>query len=55
MSIVQERIIVLQNSVKFLELILHKLGSQNNHFLTEKLHKKIKLYREKLQLHEIAD
>lgn len=52
MSIIQERIIVLQNSVKFLELILQKLRDQDKHFPLEKIQRKIKSYREELQLHE---
>jgi len=52
MSIIQERIIVLQNSVKFLELILQKVMDQKKHLTTEKIQKRIKLYKEELQLHE---
>ncbi|MFX1427085.1 MAG: hypothetical protein ACFFBE_11580 [Promethearchaeota archaeon] len=52
MSVIQERIIILQNSVKFLEFIVQKLRGENTAFLTEKIQKRIKSYKEELQLHE---
>ena len=55
MSIIQERIIVLQNSVRILELILHQVEYQDGHLLIEKIQKRIKLYKEELSLHEISD
>jgi hypothetical protein len=52
MSIIQERIIALQNSVKFLELILQKVRDPNKHFPTEIIQKRIILYKKELQLHK---
>lgn len=52
MSLIQERIIILQNSVKFLEGLIQNLRDQKNFFLTEKIQKRIKSYKEELQLHE---
>jgi hypothetical protein len=52
MQIIQDRIIVLQNSVKFLEIILHKLRDQVTQFPIEKIQKRIKSYKQELQLHE---
>jgi hypothetical protein len=52
MSLIQERIIILRNSVKFLELLKLNLGDQKNRFLTEKIQKRIRSYKEELQLHE---
>jgi hypothetical protein len=53
MNIVQERIDILYNSVKFLELIVQKLRDQKITFLPEEIQKRIKSYREELQLYEI--
>lgn len=52
MSLIQERIIILQNSVKFLERLIQNLKDQKNFFLTEIIQKRIKSYKEELQLHE---
>lgn len=52
MSLIQERIIILQNSVKFLEVLKLNLGDQKNRFLTEKIQKRIKSYKEEIQSHE---
>jgi hypothetical protein len=55
MSVIQERIIILQNSVKILEGILHQLEDQDKAFPTEKIQKRIKSYKAELQVIKIAN
>ena len=52
MKIIQERIITLQNSVKFLELILGKFRDQKNQSPVDTIQERIKSYKEELQLYE---
>lgn len=52
MKIIQERIITLQNSVKFLELILGKFRDQKNQSPVDTIQERIKSYKQELQQYE---
>jgi len=51
-SEIQDRMIILQNSIKLLELILKKLRNQNESFSLNRIQKRINLYKQELQIHK---
>ena len=52
MSEIQDRMIILQNSIKVLELILKKLRNQNESFSLNRIQKRINVYKQELQIHK---
>ena len=50
MNLIQDRIIILQNSIKILELIMGKLPEQEKQLPIENIRKRIKIYKQELQL-----
>jgi len=52
LAIVQDRINLLQNSIKVLELILTKLRNQNKSFSLDNIQKRINSYKQELQTHK---
>ena len=51
-SEIQDRMIILQNSIKVLELILKKLRNQNESFSLNRIQKRINVYKQELQIHK---
>ena len=51
-SEIQDRIIILQNSIKVLELILKNLRNQRESFSLNYIQKRINLYKQELQIHK---
>ncbi len=51
-AMVQDRINILQNSIKVLELILTKLKNQNKSFSLDNIQKRINSYKQELQTHK---
>lgn len=49
MSDLQERIIILQNSIKVLEFVLQKLRNQTESFYLSNIEKRINTYKQVLQ------
>jgi len=52
MSEIQDRMIILQNSIKVLELILKKLRNQSESFSLNRIQKRINVYKQELQIHK---
>ena len=51
-SEIQDRMIILQNSIKVLELILKQLKNQNESFSLNRIQKRINVYKQELQIHK---
>ncbi|MBA7525359.1 hypothetical protein ES705_17510 [subsurface metagenome] len=51
-SEIQDRMIILQNSIKVLELILKKLRNQSESFSLNRIQKRINVYKQELQIHK---
>lgn len=52
-SEIQDRMILLQNSIKVLELILKQLKNQNESFSLNRIQKRINVYKQELQIHKM--